>query len=125
MTRFHVAAAVITAAAAVAGSVLAAPDAGRGATLFADQCSSCHAFAPGENGIGPSLHGAFGHPTGRQEGFSYSPGLASHKAVWTEANLDRFLSNPQAFSPGSEMPVAVPSAKDRTDLIAYLAKAAR
>lgn len=108
---------------ALATAANAAPDAARGAKLFDDRCSFCHSFAAGENGEGPSLHGVYGRPTGNAAGFGYSPGLASHKATWTNANLNRFLTSPQGFSPGSQMPVSTPSAQDRADLIAYLAKA--
>jgi cytochrome c len=102
------------------GPASAAPDAARGAKLFSDQCSMCHSLAAGENGMGPSLHGVYEASTGHASNFAYSAGLASHKARWTDANLDRFLSDPQAFSPGSQMPVSIPAAADRADLIAYL-----
>jgi len=106
-----------------AALALAAPDEARGARLFSDQCSMCHSLSAGENGMGPSLHGVSGAPTGHASNFAYSPGLAAHKVRWTEANLDRFLADPAAFAPGSAMPVSVPAATDRADLIAYLKSA--
>jgi cytochrome c len=46
--------------------------------------------------------------------------------VWTAATLDRFLANPLKAVPGTTMGYAgVGDAKERADLIAYLARASR
>lgn len=41
--------------------------------------------------------------------------------VWTEANLDSYLTKPQAYVKGTKMAFAgIPDAKKRKDVIAYL-----
>jgi cytochrome c len=89
-------------------------------TSFA-QCSACHAVKKGVNGVGPSLAGVFGHAAGGAAGFSYSPALkASHK-IWNAAALDKWLTNPASFVPGSRMPYAgMSDAHQRAEVIAYL-----
>ena len=56
------------------------------------------------------------------DGFSYSSALASKATLkCSAANLDRWLKSPAEFVPGNAMAFAgIPSAKDRSDLIAYL-----
>jgi cytochrome c2 len=40
---------------------------------------------------------------------------------WTEASLDAFFTDAQAFAPGTMMTVIMPNAQERADIIAYLA----
>jgi cytochrome c len=58
--------------------VYAAADAGAGERLWR-QCQACHALNPGQNGVGPHLHGVVGRPKHSAEGFGYSDALL----VWT------------------------------------------
>ena len=106
-------------AAAVAGAAPAAGggDPGRGADLFAAQCSVCHG---GNGGVGPNLHGVAGRQAGSLPGFGYSAALKAAKFRWDDARLDRYLTNPQALVPGTTMPAKVGEAGQRRDLIAYL-----
>lgn len=104
--------------AAYAGTT--AGDAARGRTVFA-RCASCHDVASGANRIGPSLKGVVGRRSAAAAGFAYSPALRGKNVTWTRASLDTFLTAPARFAPGTRMTVAVPNAKDRADLIAYLA----
>jgi len=90
----------------------------RGGTLFNQQCAFCHSNE-GSGGQGPNLRGVVGRKPGATE-FGYSGALKAASWVWTEGRLDRFLENPTAAVPGTSMPFAVPEAKDRADLIAYL-----
>jgi cytochrome c len=39
------------------------------------QCQACHALNPGQNGVGPYLHGVVGRPKHSAEGFGYSDAL--------------------------------------------------
>jgi len=51
--------------------------------------------------------------------------LRNAKIVWTEENLDKWLSDPQRFIPGSRMFYQVDNPRDRADLIAFLKERAR
>jgi cytochrome c len=41
--------------------------------------------------------------------------------MWNTKSLDRWLANPELFIPGQKMGYSVPDAKDRADIIAFLA----
>jgi cytochrome c len=41
--------------------------------------------------------------------------------MWNAKSLDRWLANPELFIPGQKMGYSVPDAKDRADIIAFLA----
>lgn len=105
--------------------VAAAPPAGdpvAGKTVSA-KCLVCHAFEAGKNKIGPSLAGVVGRKSGSLPGFNYSPAMKASKLTWNAATLDRYLTSPRTFVPGTKMIFAgLPSAADRANLIAYLAQ---
>ena len=115
MKYLFAAAALIAAGAAPVSVQAAAP------ASFA-QCSVCHAVTKGAaNGIGPSLYGVVGRKSGVVAGFNYSSALKAGKVVWTPATLDKWLTNPAVFIPGSRMPYAGQAeAKKRAEVIAYL-----
>ena len=94
-----------------------------GSRLSAPSAACCHQGGPGdgEGGQGPNLNGVVGRKAGSFPGFPYTPALKSSGHVWTQANLDRFLTDPSKAVPGTAMPVSVPDTKTRQDLIAYLA----
>jgi cytochrome c oxidase assembly protein subunit 11 len=94
------------------------PDPERGALLFANQCSGCH--LPETAKIGPPLAGVVGRPAAAVPGYPYSAALAHSGLVWDEATLERWLAGPQNLVPGAAMPMAVPDAAARRDIIAYL-----
>jgi len=96
-------------------------DSRRGAELFR-QCAACHSTAPGQHLTGPSRAHIWGQRAGTVEGFErYSEALPNAHVVWTAETLDRWLKDPQTFTPGNLMTFpGVPTAKDRADLIAYL-----
>ena len=116
---------VLTAAAylAAAGMARADGDAARGEKKF-EECAACHKIAPGEDNVGPSLHGVFGRKAGTLTDFRYSPALKRSGITWTPQTLDTFMADPQKVVPANRMPYAgLADASDRTDLIAYLQKA--
>jgi cytochrome c len=92
-----------------------------GATLFKQQCATCHT-----NNLsdpvrqGPSLFKIVGKPAGKADGFRYSAGFANADFVWDDSKLDAYLANPQAMVPGSIMAYRQPKAETRTAIIAYL-----
>lgn len=82
------------------------PPAESGAQIF-HRCYACHSIEPGENTpAGPSLHGVVGRPIAAMPGFDYSPALrelARRHGRWTPELLDRFITDPAALAPGTEM----------------------
>ena len=71
--------------------------------------------------MGPLLIGVVGRKAGAVPGYNYSAAMKSSGLTWDEATLDSFLATPMKKVPGTSMPVGVASAKDRADMIAYLA----
>ena len=71
---------------------------------------------------GPALGGIGGANIASGDGFNYSSALSAKATMkWSAANLDRWLKSPAAFAPGNAMAFAgIPSAKDRSDLVAFL-----
>jgi cytochrome c len=101
--------------------VYASADAGAGERLWR-QCQACHALNPGQNGVGPYLHGVVGRDIAAADGFSYSDALASLDQAWTPENLSGFLENPRGWAPGTAMAYnGMGDVEDRANLIAYLA----
>ncbi len=95
----------------------AAGDAARGEVLY-QGCEDCHSIEA--NDVGPRHKGVVGRKAGSLSDYSYSTALKNSALVWTEANLDKWLANPQQLVPGSRMFYKVDSPRDRADLIAYL-----
>ncbi len=100
--------------------VNAPPDPVAGGKLFATQCSGCHTLDAAR--VGPPLGGVVGRQAGSVAGYPYSAALAKSGIVWTAASLDRWLAGPQRDVPGALMPMAVPDAATRGDIIAWLAQ---
>jgi glucose/arabinose dehydrogenase/cytochrome c2 len=117
----------VLAAAAAAGAPAAAADGdpARGRAFFQLNCALCHAtvLGPGGqpvSGQGPSLVGVLGRRAAALDNFGYSRALRESGIRWDAAALDRFLQAPSAAVPGTLMPVPVPNASDRLDIIAFL-----
>jgi cytochrome c len=100
----------------------AAGNASRGEVLY-QGCQDCHSID--KNDVGPMHRGVVGRPSGVVPGYNYSPALRNAKIVWTEENLDKWLTNPQEFIPGTKMVYEVQNPQDRADLIAFLKERAR
>ncbi len=112
-------------AAAVSSSALAEGDSARGKVVFL-QCMACHSLNPGQNGIGPSLHGLFGRKAGTLPDFAYSPSMKRSGITWSEAELRSYLPDPQAKVPGTKMAfVGISDPQKIEDLIAYLKQATK
>jgi cytochrome c len=85
------------------------------------RCASCHNIGPGPEKIGPNLAGVVGRKAGSLPGYSYSPAMKQASFIWTEANLDRWLTRPSDLVPGTAMAFAgLPAERDRQAVIAYL-----
>ena len=85
------------------------------------QCQACHSTEAGKNGIGPSLAHVYDRKSGSLPGYDYSEPMKSAGMAWNQANLDRFLTDPQGVVPGTKM--TFPGLKDaakRKAVIGYL-----
>jgi cytochrome c len=100
------------------GAAHADGDIARGKAAFV-QCAACHSVT-GANGVGPHLDGVFGREAGKVAGFRYSPNMQKSTTKWDDKTLDEFLAAPTRVVPGTTMPINVPSAQMRQDLVAYL-----
>ena len=85
-------------------------------------CRACHTVGKDEgNKIGPNLYGVFGSKAGSKPNFRYSDALVRSGVVWNDQTLDKWLTNPTAFIPGTRMPFAgVHDEEERKAVIAYL-----
>lgn len=99
-----------------------AGDAVRGRAIY-QACMDCHDLD--KNDVGPKHRGVFGRRAGAAPDYDYSDALKTSGLVWDEATLDRWLTNPQALVPGTRMYFALPNAKDRADVIAFLREVAK
>lgn len=95
----------------------AAGDAAHGEVLY-QGCEDCHSIE--KNDVGPMHKDVVGRAAGTVPGYNYSAALRNAKIVWTEENLDKWLTGPQQFIPGTKMFYQVKKAQDRADLIAFL-----
>jgi cytochrome c len=109
--------------AVLSGSAFAAGDAEKGKQVF-KKCGMCHQIGPDAKSlVGPPLTSVVGRKAASVPDFTYSPGLkklADSGLTWTDANLDKYLTDPKAMVPGSPMALALPDTADRADVIAYL-----
>jgi cytochrome c len=96
---------------------LAAGDAAHGAKVYQD-CMICHSLD--KNEIGPKHRNVFDNRAGNVPDYDYSAALRASNIVWNETTLDKWLTDPQAFVPGTKMTFSVDDAQDRADVIAYL-----
>jgi cytochrome c len=98
----------------------AAGDQAAGEKVFTARCAVCHATAPGENKVGPSLAGIVGSKGGTVPGYDFSSAMKDASVAWDDANLDKYLANPTEFIHGTKMFINLPSEIDRQNVIAYL-----
>ncbi len=92
-----------------------------GATLFKQQCATCHTVNQTDPARqGPSLFKIVGRRAGSVEGFKYSTGFAKADFVWDDAKLDAWTANPQEMIPGSMMAYRQAKPEVRAAIIAYL-----
>ena len=84
-------------------------------------CRSCHATSKGTSSIGPNLAGVVGRDIATLSKYAYSQGLSQQTGDWSEEALDRFLTNPQAFAPGTSMALpGMTNPRERRLVIEYL-----
>ncbi len=88
---------------AVAALAQTAPSGTDPQVAYNNHCRTCHSAEPGDNRLGPSLHGVMGRNAGSVDGYKYSPGFRTTDLVWDDANMDKFIANPNSVFPGSNM----------------------
>ena len=91
----------------------------RGKALYESRCGACHGVDA--NRVGPAHQGVFGRKAGSAPDFAYSKALASSKVVWTRDRLLAWLAGPEAVIPGQAMNYSLGEAREREDVVAYLA----
>jgi len=114
---------VFSAALGAGFAVQAAGDAGGGKLLFDRTCANCHSVEAGVNKVGPTLFDVIDRPIASVPGYDYSKkmrAVGKDWKVWDEKRLGAYLTNPRQVLHGVKMFFAVPDAKDRADVIAYL-----
>jgi cytochrome c len=86
------------------------------------KCKACHDFTKGgPNKVGPNLWGVVGGPSAHKEDFNYDDAIKNLKITWDFANLDKFITNPKKFAPGTKMSFpGLPKAQDRANLLRWL-----
>jgi cytochrome c len=110
----------ICAAALAGGMILLAmtPAQESGKELFVRRCSGCH--APDMNKEGPRLRGVYGRKSASAPDFAYSEALKKAGIRWDDATLDKWLSDPDAMVPDTDMAFRLASGEERKAVIGYL-----
>jgi cytochrome c len=89
----------------------------------AKQCQACHTFEKGgPNRVGPNLWGIVGDERGKDRGgFNFSAAMKAKGGTWTFDELNKFLTDPRAYIPGTAMTFAGLSRdQQRADVIDFL-----
>jgi cytochrome c len=89
----------------------------------AKQCQACHTFEKGgPNRVGPNLWNIVGSPRGEgRGGFNFSAAMKTKGGNWTFDELNKFLTNPRGYIPGTAMTFAgLSRPEQRADVIDFL-----
>jgi cytochrome c len=86
------------------------------------KCKTCHTFEKGgPNRVGPNLWGVLGGHSAHKDDFAYSDAIKNLNITWDYDHLDRFLTSPKAYAPGTKMTfVGLKKPEERAALIRWL-----
>lgn len=89
---------------------------------IAKQCQVCHDLTKGgPNKIGPNLWNIVGNARGEGRGFKFSAAMKAKGGKWSYDEIDKFLTNPRGYIPGTLMTFAgISNDQQRADVIDYL-----
>jgi cytochrome c len=90
----------------------------RGREIYEKRCAGCHALDRSK--VGPPLRGVFGRRVASDPRFPYSDALKKTQFVWGDAQLDRWLADPDGLIPDNDMSFRLDNAEERSAVIAYL-----
>ena len=101
--------------------LLAKADPAKGQTL-AKACGACHNFEKGAAAkVGPPLWGVVGRKVASIDGFSYSDAIKAKGGSWSMEEINKFITSPKAYVPGTKMGFAgEESPEKRADIVDYL-----
>lgn len=83
-------------------------------------CLECHGLTPAPGDDLPALGDAYGRPVAATSYPGYSRALGARGGRWTGPALSAFLSDPQAFAPGTTMPAPHLPGSTVDDLVSLL-----
>lgn len=115
------AAATAAAPAASLPDLLKAADPAAGQKVAA-KCKACHDLSKGgPNKIGPNLWDIVGAKQAHLDNFNYSDAVKGLGGQWTYENLNKFLTLPKDYAPGTKMTFpGLKKPEERAAVIAYL-----
>jgi cytochrome c len=90
---------------------------------IATKCKACHDLSKdAKNKVGPHLWGVVGRNHAEVQDFAYSDAMKQFAGKpWTFEDLDKFLTKPKEYAPGTKMTFAgLPKAEDRAALLRWL-----
>ena len=86
------------------------------------KCKACHTTNKGgKNGVGPNLWDVVGRAKGTLPGYRFSDALRDKGGAWTYDDLERFLTKPKDFAPGTKMTFAgLKKPAERANVVIFL-----
>jgi cytochrome c len=89
-----------------------------GRSVFEKRCTGCHALDHEKEG--PRLAGVVGRKAGTVSTFAYSDAVKKSAVVWSEALLDKWLTDPETVIPDNDMSFRLNNPVERAAIIAFL-----
>lgn len=88
----------------------------------AGQCVVCHSLEKhGPLRVAPTLWGIVGAPKAGGKGYGYSHALLTAGGVWSESDLNDYLSAPDRFLPGTKKTLlGLADPKERARIVQFL-----